>query len=75
MPVYDAGGTADRSVSSTDLASRLEGKHVKVLNFISWDDVESHMREAAHAGKGALVTFGARDPDLPRLAKRLAGRG
>jgi UDP-N-acetylmuramate--alanine ligase len=75
MPVYDAGGTADRSVSSADLASRLVGKHVKVIASNSWDAVESRMREAAHAGKGALVTFGARDPDLPRLAKRLAGRG
>jgi len=75
MPVYDAGGTADRSVSSADLASRLQGKHVKVNTFNSWDAVESRMRELAHAEKGALVTFGARDPDLPRLAKRLAGRG
>jgi len=75
MPVYDAGGTADRSISSTDLASRLEVKHVKVKPFISWDAVESHMRGAAHAGKGALVTFGARDPELPRLARRLAEKG
>jgi UDP-N-acetylmuramate-alanine ligase len=75
MPVYDAGGTADRRISSADLASRLEAKHVKVLTLISWDAVESHMREVAHAGKGALVMFGARDPELPRLAKRLAENG
>jgi UDP-N-acetylmuramate-alanine ligase len=75
MPVYDAGGTADRSVSSADLASRLEAKHVKVKALFSWDTVESHMRDVAHAGKGALVMFGARDPELPRLAKRLAENG
>lgn len=75
LPVYDAGGTADRSISSTDLASRLEAKHVKVFALNSLEHVETRMREAAHAGKGALVTFGARDPGLPRLAKRLAGRG
>lgn len=75
LPVYDAGGTADRGVSSTDLASRLEAKHVKVLTFNSVEQVESYMRAVAHGGKDALVTFGARDPGLPRLAKRLAGKG
>lgn len=75
LPVYDAGGTADRRVTSTDLASRLEGKHVKVTTLDSLEQVESSMRAAAHRGKGALITFGARDPGLPRLAKRLAGKG
>ncbi len=75
LPVYDAGGTADRRVTSTDLASRLEGKHVKVTTLDSVEQVESYMRAAAHRGKGALITFGARDPGLPRLAKRLAGKG
>ena len=74
LPVYDAGGTADRSVTSADLASRLEAKHVKVLALNSVEQVESAMREFAHCGKGALITFGARDPGLPRLAKRLAGK-
>jgi UDP-N-acetylmuramate--alanine ligase len=75
LPVYDAGGTADRSVSSADLASRLEGKHVKVSTLDSLEHVESRMRAVAQCGKGVLVTFGARDPGLPRLAKRLAGKG
>ncbi len=75
LPVYDAGGTADRSVTSTDLASRLAAKHVKVFAFNSVEQVESYMRTVAYCGKGALITFGARDPDLPRLAKRLAGKG
>ena len=75
LPVYDAGGTADRGVSSTDLASRLEAKRVKVFAFNSVEQVESYMRTVAHRGKEALITFGARDPDLPRLAKRLAGKG
>jgi UDP-N-acetylmuramate--alanine ligase len=75
LPVYDAGGTADRSVSSADLASRLEGKHVNVSAINSLELVEAHMRTVAHSGRGALITFGARDPGLPRLAKRLAGRG
>jgi UDP-N-acetylmuramate-alanine ligase len=75
LPVYDAGGTADRSITSADLASRLEGKHVKVLSLNSLELAECHMRHVAHGGKGVVVTFGARDPGLPRLAKRLAGNG
>lgn len=75
LPVYDAGGTADRSITSKDLASRLEAKHVKVSHIDSIALVEAAMRKAAHGGKGVLVTFGARDPGLPRLAKRLAGNG
>ena len=74
LPVYDAGGTADRSVSSDILASQAHEKGVTVLTVPSLEAAEALMREkAAHAG--VLVTFGARDPGLPRLAARLAGKG
>jgi len=73
LPVYDAGGTADRSVNSDILASRLGAKHVKVTLCESLTDAETRMRAAARQGAGALVTFGARDPGLPRLARRLVG--
>ena len=75
LPVYDAGGTADRSVGSADLASRLRAKDVNVLPCDSLEEAEAQMREAASKGTGALVTFGARDPGLPRLAKRLTTNG
>ena len=73
LPVYDAGGTADRSISSDVLASQLRDKGVTVKLVQTIEEAESVMRTKAVAG-GALVTFGARDPDLPRLAARLAGR-
>jgi UDP-N-acetylmuramate--alanine ligase len=73
LPVYDAGGTADRSVTSADLASRLEAKNVNVFLIESLEKAEGAMRRVAALHVGALVTFGARDPGLPRLAKRLAG--
>ena len=74
LPVYDVGGTADRSVSSDILASQLREKGVTVLSVQTLEAAESLMREQA-ASAGVLVTFGARDPGLPRLAARLAGRG
>ncbi|MDX9868397.1 MAG: Mur ligase domain-containing protein [Kiritimatiellia bacterium] len=73
-PVYDAGGTADRTVGSDVLASLLRKKGVTVLPVQTLGEAEARMREKAVPG-GVLVTFGARDPGLPRLAARLAGQG
>ncbi|MDD4018096.1 MAG: Mur ligase domain-containing protein [Kiritimatiellae bacterium] len=72
LPVYDAGGTADRSLGSAVLASRLGEKGVTVTLIQTLAEAETLMRERAVPG-GAVVTFGARDPGLPRLAARLAG--
>jgi UDP-N-acetylmuramate--alanine ligase len=72
LPVYDAGGTADRSLTSDDLAFLLREKGVNVLSVGTLEDVEVRMRERAIPG-GVLVTFGARDPGLPRLARKLTG--
>ncbi len=68
LPVYDAGGTADRSVTSADLLSRLTCPSEGVS---SLEEAEARLRERAKAGC-ALATFGARDPELPETAKRLA---
>lgn len=72
LPVYDAGGTADRSITSDVLASLLREKGVTVLSVQTLEEAEARMNAKAVPG-GALVTFGARDPGLPRLARRLAG--
>jgi UDP-N-acetylmuramate-alanine ligase len=74
LPVYDAGGTADRSINSDVLASMLREKGVKVLSVGGIDDAEAIMRAQADTA-GVLVTLGARDPGLPRLARRLAVSG
>jgi len=72
LPVYDAGGTADRSVGSDVLASLLRDRGVTVHALDTLEAAEALMRERAARGAGALATFGARDPGLPRLARRLA---
>jgi UDP-N-acetylmuramate--alanine ligase len=70
LPVYDMGGTADRSVRSEQLVERLQALGTRVRLVESLEEAEALLRAAAGPGT-ALVTLGARDPGLPRLAKRL----
>ena len=68
LPVYDAGGTADRSINSDALVARLGGKAVAVSDF---DEAYSWCR--AHRGDfAAFAVCGARDPGLAPFARRLA---
>ena len=69
LPVYDAGGTADRSVNSDILAEKIAGSiFVKTP-----EEAEGFLRAQASAF-GAIVTAGARDPALPVMARKLAGK-
>ena len=70
LPVYDAGGTADRRVNSDQLAERLQKSGMQVQLVKSIAEADEVMNQEAGPGK-VLVTFGARDPNLPRLAKAL----
>ncbi len=70
LPVYDAGGTTDRSVNSSALFERLKGK-VRVELLADLDEAFAWC--TAHRDcAAAFVTCGARDPGLPVLARRLA---
>ena len=71
LPVYDAGGTTDRSLNSDALAAKLANGPVRLVQDL--DDAERVLRTLAPA-TGAIVTAGARDPGLPLLAHRLAGK-
>jgi len=69
LPVYDAGGTTDRSVNSDALAAKLRPGACELVA----DHAAAYDWIARHVGDYAvLVTAGARDPDLPALAHRLA---
>ena len=70
-PVYDAGGTTDRSVNSDSLVNQLSGAPVLLVRDL--EEAECVLRARASAF-GAMVTAGARDPGLPELARRLAGK-
>jgi UDP-N-acetylmuramate--alanine ligase len=69
LPVYDAGGTADRSVNSDALAAKISG-----CEFVETPDGAARLLMAQASAFGAIVTAGARDPALPVTARRLAGK-
>ena len=68
LPVYDAGGTADRSVNSESLVRALDGCPVSFVEDL--DKAASVLGQDA-SSFGALVVAGARDPGLPVLARHL----
>jgi len=69
LPVYDAGGTTDRSINSDALLAKLApGKADLVADL---DAACEWM--CAHRGEyAAFTTCGAHDPGLPELAHRLS---
>ena len=75
LPVYDAGGTTDRSINSDALVAavaRLDaaaGARVEQVADLdaAFDWCAAHRRDF-----GCFVTCGTRDPGLPVLARRLA---
>lgn len=69
LPVYDAGGTADRSVNSDSLAGKVKGSR-----FVETPEEAVELLKAQAPAVGAIVTAGARDPGLPVMARRLAGK-
>ena len=73
LPVYDAGGTTDRSVNSDELLRRIQTIKQSNNQTIQVSDLDAaYAWCAAHKGDyAAFVTCGARDPGLPVLAKRL----
>ena len=77
LPVYDAGGTTDRSVNSDELQKRIqaiEQSNNPNNRTILVPDLDAAYEWCVeHKGEfAAFVTCGARDPGLPVLAKRLS---
>jgi UDP-N-acetylmuramate-alanine ligase len=69
LPVYDAGGTADRSVNSDALAAKV-GNSV----YVETPEEAVALLKAQASAFDAIVTAGARDPGLPVMARNLAGK-
>lgn len=69
LPVYDAGGTTDRSINSDALAAKIAAPKCEQVADLAaafaW--IQAH-----HDQFAAFATCGARDPDLPSLAARIA---
>jgi len=70
LPVYDAGGTANRSVNSDVLVEKLKQRGVAAVFAEDTDGLPEMLASGVESGD-AVLTMGARDPDLPALAKRI----
>ena len=78
LPVYDAGGTTDRSINSDALVGAIAARSSsgtsdsRIVELVPDLDA-AYAWCAAHKGDyAAFVTCGARDPGLPALARRLS---
>lgn len=75
LPVYDAGGTANRTINSDALRDRLLAEGFANVELVgSIEDAYARL-SAFSVPDSAIVVAGARDPDLPRLAWRLVAEG
>jgi hypothetical protein len=61
-------------VNGRDLVARLVAQGVAATDVADLDEAERLLRSEARSGT-ALLICGARDPGLPRLARRLARKG
>jgi UDP-N-acetylmuramate--alanine ligase len=69
LPIYDAGGTADRSISSADIAGKIAGPRVSCVN----DRKEAVAQAARMARSGDVIAvMGARDDTLSAFAQEIA---
>lgn len=70
LPVYYAGGTTTRDVSSDDLVAKLNSSGVPAKCATNYNELKNELEQVATSGD-AILGMGARDPELPRFAKRL----
>ena len=73
LPVYDAGGTTDRSIQSDALAAKLQARGVAVELAANYEKLGAALAGAARAGD-VILTMGARDPQLPAFAREMAAK-
>jgi len=71
LPVFYAGGTTTLAVNSGDLVAALAARGVTAELAPDYAALEARLRAALRPGDVVLV-MGARDPDLPLCARRLA---
>ncbi|MEK7271229.1 MAG: Mur ligase domain-containing protein [Planctomycetota bacterium] len=69
LPIFDAGGTADRSVSSDDLLPLFRRKRIAAA-VVPRASAPAALARIARKGDIACV-LGARDPSLPTLARAI----
>jgi UDP-N-acetylmuramate--alanine ligase len=71
LPVYYAGGTTNRVVTSEDFLNSLQDRGVSACLVQDYDELFVQLADVTRPGD-TLLGMGARDPELPRFARRLA---
>jgi UDP-N-acetylmuramate--alanine ligase len=70
LPVYDAGGTADRTVNADTLVDKLQARGVPA-RFVGDEFRLIALVCGDTRPDDVVITMGARDPDLPQLARNI----
>ena len=70
LPVYDAGGTTDRSINSDLLVDKLQAKGSATEFVVDTDIATNLVVNGAESGDTVLI-LGARDPQLPVMAREI----
>ena len=73
LPVYYAGGTASKTVTSEDFVAVLISRGVAATFVPDYESLEGILVSELRAGD-TVVGMGARDPQLPRFAQSLVKR-
>ena len=69
LPVYFAGGTAQRTVTADTLVNALRERGVCAERAATYDDLLARLKAEAQAGD-CVLWMGARDPDIGVYARR-----
>lgn len=72
LPVFYAGGTAQRRLDAPELVERLRARNLPAEFSPDYPTLASQWSALLQPGDAVLI-MGARDPDLPRFARQIAG--
>ena len=71
LPIYYAGGTVNKEISSMDIANGLNRFRGEVITPKKRNDIVDHIASRAKTGN-IVISMGARDPSLPEFAQSIA---
>ncbi len=72
LPVYYSGGTAQRSVTSVDLALAVRRLGADAIVIPDWPALTTALSQSAPRRGDVILCMGARDPGFPRQVSELA---
>jgi len=70
LPVYYAGGTVEKKITSEQFVEKLQAAGVPAAFAENFQTLEEQLIDDAQP----VLVMGARDPELPKFARRLASR-